>query len=115
MSYPNVGEVVKHVPTGRIFPVKRRMRNTSDGQVLLLPESEGSGYLAEECQPYFERRTFFQKGDRVRYTGSNANFVKEYGSITLTIRRTLGTYANCYMPDGYISTWISMGELELVK
>lgn len=53
-----------------------------------------------------------QVGDQVLYTGTVPSMKRIFVGGPLPIRRILrGMYANCTLPDGYITTWILLSDL----
>lgn len=55
----------------------------------------------------------FKMGDRVRYTGNDRNEAKQYAG-ELIIYELKGDRVNCKKPDGRLTSWIDLSDLEAI-
>jgi putative DNA primase/helicase len=53
-------------------------------------------------------------GDRVRYTGNNANLLRQYTGI-ISIFEISGDKYTCLKPDGKLTSWIELDDLQLAE
>jgi putative DNA primase/helicase len=75
------------------------------------PASPAKNHVSENSP---EKNHQFKVGDRVRYTGNNANLLKQYAGI-ISIFEVSGDTYTCLKPDGKLTSWIELNDLQLME
>jgi putative DNA primase/helicase len=94
----------------------RRQVKTNDSKAssLVSPVSPVSPVKNHVSENSPEKNHQFKVGDRVRYTGNNANLLKQYAGI-ISIFEVSGDTYTCLKPDGKLTSWIELGDLQLME